>query len=63
MSIDVTWPEFKGTSEKAAIDCLKQHLSDEGVGIFMSMPGYDRRRIFEMIKESGRHVPDILLSR
>jgi len=27
------------------------------------MPDWDRRKIFEMINESGKYVPDILLKR
>jgi len=62
MSIEVNWPIKRSTSEKATRDCLKD-LSPSGLDIFLTMPDWDRRKIFEMINESGKYVPDILLKR
>lgn len=63
MSIDVTWPVEKSTYEKAAVDCLKEYFSSDGLGSILKMSTSDQRNIFELIQLGGHHVDPILLKR
>jgi len=40
MSVDVTWPTQKSEYDKAAIDCLRSHLSDDGIDLNWSDTKY-----------------------
>ncbi len=63
MSIDVTWPIEKSEYDKAAIDCLHNHLSNGGIDLFLKMANYDKQKIFEFIKAAGYHVNPKLLNK
>ena len=61
MSVNITWPTKLSTYEKAERNFLRDYLSNDGIGCFVLIPEYDKKIIFEMIQESGRHVSPILL--